>query len=61
MYTHRTTDLRTLYEPGDMQSGMGQFKCFTVLPDSCLRKSVLLETVKFTPSWEDTRYISSES
>ena len=37
----------TLYTPGEMHEGKGQFRCFTVLPDSCVSSADPFDTVKF--------------
>ena len=51
----------TLYEPGVRHAGVGQLRCFTVLPGSCVRSAGSTDTVRFRPVSADTRNIAIES
>lgn len=44
-----------------MQAGIGQFRCFTVLPCSCIRNPASLVTVRLTFVSDETIKIFSVS
>lgn len=44
-----------LYWPAGRHLGIGQLRCFTVLPLSCVRRPVPSDTVRFMLVWDETR------